>query len=71
MIVTDLSNSFHPCPKNKIISKNTKKEMLKEIKVQKKELETDFCIMPKSTKYSTVRTKKYRERHEVFFRKSI
>ena len=70
MIVTDLSNSFHPCPKNKIISKSTKKEMLKEIKVQKKELETDFCIMPKSTKYSTVRTKKYREKHEVFFGKA-
>lgn len=36
-------------------------------KTDKKELKTDFCIMPKSTKYSTVRTKKYNERHEVFF----
>lgn len=35
--------------------------------MNKKELKTDFCIMPKSTKYSTVRTKKYNERHEVFF----
>ena len=67
MIVKDLRNSFHPCPKNKIIAKDTKKETLKEIKKQKKELKTDFCIMPKSTKYSTVRTKKYSERHEVFF----
>ena len=70
MIVKDLSNSFYPCPKNKIVVKNTKKEALKEIKKQKKEIETDFCIMPKSTKYSTVRTKKYRERHEVFFGKA-
>ena len=70
MIVKDLSNSFYPVPKNRIAVKNTKKEVLKEIKKQKKELETDFCIMPKSTKYSTVRTKKYCERHEVFFGKS-
>lgn len=67
MIVKDLSNSFHPCPKDGITVKNTKKEVLKEIKKQKKELETDFCIMPKSKKYSTVRTKKYCERHEAFF----
>ena len=26
--------------------------------------------MPKSTKYSTVRTKKYNERHEVYFNKA-
>ena len=32
-----------------------------------KKLKTDFCIMPQSTKYSTKRTKKYRERHEVYF----
>lgn len=70
MIVKDLSNSFYPCPKNKIPTKNTKKQVLKEIKKQKKELESDFCIMPKSTKYSTVRTKKYSERHEVFFSKA-
>ena len=70
MIVRDLSNNFHPVPKSGIAVKNTKKEVLKEIKKQKKELETDFCIMPKSTKYSTVRTKKYCERHEVFFGKS-
>lgn len=67
MIVKDLSKSFNPCPKNKIAVKSIKKEILKEIKKQKKELESDFCIMPKSTKYSTVRTKKYCERHEVFF----
>ena len=67
MIVRDLSKSFYPVPKNRIAVKNTKKEVLKEIKKQKKELKTDFCIMPKSTKYSTVRTKKYCERHEVFF----
>lgn len=70
MIVRDLSKSFYPVPKNRIAVKNTKKEVLKEIKKQKKELELDFCIMPKSTKYSTVRTKKYCERHEVFFGKS-
>ena len=70
MVVKDLSKSFNPCPKNNIAEKNTKKEVLKEIKKQKKELESDFCIMPKSTKYSTVRTKKYSERHEVFFSKA-
>lgn len=70
MIVKDLSKSFNPCPKNKIIVKDTKKEVVKEIKKQKKELKFDFCIMPKSTKYSTVRTKKYNERHEVFFSKA-
>lgn len=70
MLVKDLSNSFNPCPKNKVVIKDTKKEILKEIKNQKRELESDFCIMPKSTKYSTVRTKKYSERHEVFFSKA-
>lgn len=70
MVVKDLSRSFNPCPKNKVIVKDTKKEVLKEIKKQKKELESDFCIMPKSKKYSTVRTKKYSERHEVFFSKA-
>lgn len=70
MVVKDLSKSFNPCPKNKVVEKNTKKEVLKEIKKQKKELESDFCIMPKSTKYSIVRTKKYSERHEVFFSKA-
>ena len=70
MVVKDLSKSFNPCPKNKVVVKDTKKEVLKEIKKQKKELESDFCIMPKSTKYSTVRTKKYSERHEVFFSKA-
>lgn len=67
MIAKDLRNSFHPCPKIKVIEKNTRKEVLKTIEKQKKKLESDFCIMPKSTKYSTVRTKKYSERHEVFF----
>lgn len=70
MVAKDLSKSFNPCPKNKIVVKDTKKEVLKEIKKQKKELESDFCIMPKSKKYSTVRTKKYSERHEVFFSKA-
>ena len=63
MIVKDLSNSFHPCPKNSAV-KVRKQE--KEIK-NNKEFVTDFCIMPKSTKYSTKRTKKYNERHEVYF----
>ena len=55
MIVKDLSKSFNPCPKNKIAVKDTKKETVKEIKKQKKELESDFCIMPKSTKYRSRR----------------
>ena len=56
MIVKDLSNEFHPVPKNK-----------KNIKMGNKKVEKDFCIMPKSTRYSTIRTEIYCERHEVFF----
>ena len=56
MIVKDLSKEFHPVPKNK-----------KNIKMGNKKVEKDFCIMPKSKKYSTVRTKEYDERHEVFY----
>lgn len=70
MIVTDLSNSFYPCPKSGIRTiEKSKKETVKKQKKEKesKELVTDFCIMPQSTKYSTKRTKKYCERHEVFF----
>ena len=59
MIVTDLSNSFNPYPKNA------------QIKIEKKQKkEKDFCIMPKSTLYSTKRTEKYCERHEVYFSKA-
>lgn len=63
MIVKDLSNSFHPYPKKSevIVRKQEKKTK------SNKELRTDFCIMPKNTKYSTKRTKKYNERHEVYF----
>lgn len=56
MIVKDFSNEFHPVPKNK-----------KNIKMGNKKVEKDFCIMPKSTRYSTIRTEIYSERHEVFF----
>lgn len=71
MIVKDLSNSFNPCPKNSNISSkvsdkvSTKNE--KSVDKHKKEFKTDFCIMPNSTKYSTKRTKKYNERHEIYF----
>ena len=60
MIVTDLSNSFNPCPKN--TQKNSKKNVKKS--------EEEFCIMPKSKLYSTVRTEIYCERHEVYFSKA-
>lgn len=71
MITTDLSKSFHPVPKpkDKMPTKNEKiliKQKDKN-KTDKKEIVTDFCIMPNSTKYSTKRTRKYSERHEVFF----
>lgn len=72
MIVKDLSNSFNPYPKNRseikkqeVKKKKTKNKQVK--KQDKKELITDFCIMPKNNSYSTKRTKKYNERHEVFF----
>lgn len=69
MIVKDLSKSFYPYPKGGAKVKTKKKENKKsEMKYKAlKEFVTDFCIMPKSTKYSTKRTKKYCERHEVFF----
>lgn len=71
MITTDLSKSFHPVPKPKD-KKPTKNEKIlikqkDKNKTDKKEIITDFCIMPNSTKYSTKRTRKYSERHEVFF----
>lgn len=71
MVVKDLSNSFYPVPKNKMPSKiKVKKSKSKSIidkKIKETKLVTDFCIMPKSTKYSTKRTRKYNNRHEVFF----
>lgn len=60
MIVTDLSQSFHPVPKS---------EHNKTLNRLKKH-EKDFCIMPKSKLYSTVRTEIYCERHEVYFSKA-
>lgn len=60
MIVTDLSNSFNPYPKNTL--KGSKKNTQK--------IEEEFCIMPKSTLYSTKRTETYCERHEVYFSKA-
>lgn len=59
MIVTDLSNSFHPVPKIKSPKKS--------YKIKYKE---EFCIMPKSKLYSITRTEIYCERHEVYFSKA-
>lgn len=59
MIVTNLSNSFNPYPKNT------------KIKIEKKQKkEKDFCIMPESNLYSTKRTEKYCERHEIYYSKA-
>ena len=63
MIVTDLSKEFHPVPKIKALQ--TSAESSAEIKQKE-----DFCIMPKSKLYSTVRTEIYCERHEVYFSKA-
>lgn len=41
--------------------------MLKITRNGTSEVVTDFCIMPKSKKYSTKRTKKYCERHEAYY----
>lgn len=66
MIVKSLKNSFNPVPKDK--DKTDKNKKIKsDNKLQEAELVSDFCIMPKSTKYSTTRTRKYTNRHEVFF----
>lgn len=59
MIVTDLSNSFNPYPKGQKIQKKGQKKT-----------DEEFCIMPKSKLYSTVRTEIYCERHEVYFSKA-
>ncbi len=65
----DLSNSFHPVPKPKDIIKRNKASpnKTKQKNIENKNFISDFCIMPKSTKYSIKRTKKYCERHEVFY----
>lgn len=60
MIVTNLKDSFYPYPKSGVEKIGNKEN-------PKKENKTDFCIMPKSKLYSTKRTKKYSERHEVYF----
>ena len=68
MIVTDLRNSFNPVPKNSKleIKEEVEPKVQNKDKKQKKN-KKDFCIMPKSTKYSIVRTELYCERHEVYF----
>ena len=60
-IVTDLSKEYHPVPKGG--QKKTEQD-------SKKKQKKDFCIMPKSKLYSTVRTEIYCERHEVYFSKA-
>ena len=62
-IVTDLSKEFYPVPKSKSLQRTQQRSA--EIKQKK-----DFCIMPKSKLYSTVRTEIYCERHEVYFSKA-
>ena len=62
MLVKDLSNSFNPYPKSS--TKNVKNVS----KSDGKNVKEEFCIMPKSKLYSTVRKDKYCERHEVYFR---
>lgn len=60
MIVKSLKDSFNPYPKSGIVKKiNSKKKENKK--------EANFCIMPTSKLYSTKRTNKYCERHEVYF----
>lgn len=63
MIIKDLRSSFNPVPKTspKISPKSDKKGEKRQ---------KDFCIMPKSKLYSTVRTEIYCERHEVYFSKA-
>lgn len=65
-IITDFTNEFYPCPKPGKRPKITDENRQKQPKIDKKEKD-EFCIMPQSTKYSTKRTEKYCERHEVFF----
>ena len=62
-IVTDLSKEFHTVPNPKSLQKTQQRSA----EIKQKE---DFCIMPKSKLYSTVRTEIYCERHEVYFSKA-
>ena len=64
MIVKDLSKEFHPVPKPK--DKTSPKSRRSSVKKD----EEEFCIMPKSNLYSTIRTSVYCERHEVYFSKA-
>ena len=66
MIVTELSKSFHPVPKLKENHRKSSRNDKKKAENSPK----DFCIMPKSKLYSTVRTEIYCERHEVYFSKA-
>lgn len=36
MVVKDLSKSFNPCPKNKVVAKIVKKKFLKKLRNRKK-----------------------------------
>ncbi len=65
MIVKRLGLDFNPVPKPKDI-KNSKRSQ----RDSKRTKEKDFCIMPNSILYSTIRTATYCERHEVFFSKA-
>lgn len=67
MILNDLSNCFYPYPKGGKDSFNSKSKMPCKYKMKSNNVVTDFCIMTKSTRYGIKRTKKYNERHEVFF----
>lgn len=71
MIVKSLKDSFHPVPKSSnktnVSTRSSKSSKTLEKLKQEADFVTDFCIMPKSTKYSTKRTRKYNNRHEVFF----
>lgn len=61
MLVTDLSNSFNPYPKS---------GQKVDRKVDTKKVAKDFCVMPKNNSYSTVRTEKYCERHEIYYNRA-
>lgn len=72
VVVKDLSDSFYPYPKDGVKMEDKRNRVDRSgNKVMRgsgaKGLKTDFCIMPESTKYGTKRSRKYSERHEVYF----
>ncbi len=66
MIVTDLRNSFHPVPKNKVEKKKEITEIKQKSNKMAKLEKNRFSIITKNLEKCYFCSKKKRELHEVF-----